>query len=127
MPSLFTNTPDALLRLWNKFALHRGLDANNPPATIEEAYRQVIALQLGHVAYLLEDIYRDANALVAEEGLLDANAQQAGAVCARCGAGDLEHFYTSKRRGTMLCEACFQRQVEGGQAREAAAQSEKGD
>ncbi len=43
MPTPFT---DVLLRLWNKFALHRGFDANNPPATIEGAYRQVIALQL---------------------------------------------------------------------------------
>ncbi len=29
-----------------------------------------------------------------------------------CGARDLEHFYTPKRSGTMLCTACFQQRVE---------------
>ncbi len=32
MPTPFTDAPNALLRLWNKFALRRGLDANDPPA-----------------------------------------------------------------------------------------------
>ncbi len=74
MPTPFANAPGPLLRLWNNFALHRGHDANNPPATIEGAYRQVIALQLQEMRDVAEDIYRDA--LVAEEGLLDANAHE---------------------------------------------------
>ncbi len=45
------------------------------------------------------------------------------ATCARCGAGDLEHFYTSKRDGRTLCVACFEQRVERGLVREAAAQT----
>ncbi len=57
MPSLFTNTPDALLRLWNKFALHRDFDANNPPATIKEAYQQVIALKEDGTWLIVNNMY----------------------------------------------------------------------
>ncbi len=46
MPTPFTDAPLALLRMWNKFALSGDLDGSTPPATIEGAYRQVIALQL---------------------------------------------------------------------------------
>jgi len=56
-PTPFTDAPDPLLRLWNKFALHRGLHANNPPATMKKAYRQVIALQLQEMRDVAEDIY----------------------------------------------------------------------
>ena len=104
MPTPFAN---ALLRLWNKFALYRGFDANNPPATKEEAYRPVIALQLQEMRDVAGDIYRDAN------------AQQAGAVCATCGAGPLDHFYTSWRDGRILCASCFRHRVGRGIAREA--------
>ncbi len=43
MPTPFTDAPDALLRLWNKFALSGDLDGSTPPATMREAYNQVVA------------------------------------------------------------------------------------
>ncbi len=33
------------------------------------------------------------------------------ATCARCGATDLEHFYTADRTGKVLCPACYEQQV----------------
>ena len=44
-----------------------------------------------------------------EEELLSANLRRTLAVYARCGAGDLEHFYTGKRTGKVLCPTCHQR------------------
>ncbi len=38
-----------------------------------------------------------------------------------CGARGLEHSYTARDSGATLCQGCFQRRVERGQAREAAA------
>ncbi len=46
MPTPFTDAPDALLHLWNKFALSGDLDGSTPPATMREAYNQVVAIQL---------------------------------------------------------------------------------
>ncbi len=45
------------------------------------------------------------------DALLPVNLRRTLAVCAKCGAGDLEHFYTGKRTGKVLCPACFERQV----------------
>ncbi len=42
----FTDAPDALLHLWNKLALSGDLDGSTPPATMREAYNQVVAIQL---------------------------------------------------------------------------------
>ncbi len=102
------------------------MDGDNPPMSIVEAYLIVAQVRVRRLAGIpwgdgSRDLADD------EDGLPDAALGRNLAVCARCGAGDLEHFYTLKRRGTMLCKAYFQKQVEGGQAREAAAQSEKGD
>ena len=41
------------------------------------------------------------------------------AVCVDCGARDLEHFYTPKEGGCLLCPSCFQSRVADGQAWEA--------
>ncbi len=46
MPTPFTNAPDALLHLWNKFALSGDLDGSTTPATVQEAYDQVIAISV---------------------------------------------------------------------------------
>ena len=48
--------------------------------------------------------------------LLYEARQASNTTCARCGAGDLEHFYTSKRNGNTLCTDCFQHRVERGLA-----------
>lgn len=42
-------------------------------------------------------------------GRSGASSQVGPAACADCGASDLEHFYTSKWGGEVLCPGCFQR------------------
>ncbi len=42
-------TRSELERLWNKFALRGDLDGSNPPATLGEAYNQVIEIQARHI------------------------------------------------------------------------------
>ena len=40
-------------------------------------------------------------------------------VCSDCGARHLEHFYTSRVGGSVLCPGCFQNRVRRGVAKEA--------
>ncbi len=40
-------------------------------------------------------------------------------VCSDCGAQHLEHFYTSRAGGYVLCLGCFQSRINRGVAREA--------
>jgi len=35
------------------------------------------------------------------------------AICTGCGAGNLQHFYTSKVQGETLCARCFQERMAG--------------
>ncbi len=39
------------------------------------------------------------------------------AACVDCGAGELEHFYTSRTGGSTLCQWCFQSRVTRGTLR----------
>ncbi len=55
--------------------------------------------------------------LADDEELMLAELMPTRATCARCGAGSLEHFYTSMRNGKTLCTDCFQQRVERGLAR----------
>ncbi len=119
-PTSFADAPEELQRLWNKHALRGDLDRHNPPATAEEAYTQVVEVQFREMQAVAQEIREDAEALIAEEEeLVDGNLRRALAVCAKCGAKKLEHFYTSKRDGRMLCGTCFQQRVGQGVAREA--------
>jgi len=65
MPTPFT---DALKTLWNKFALRGDLDGSNPPATMREAYNQVVAIQLRHMREAVEEINDDVRALTQLDG-----------------------------------------------------------
>lgn len=94
-----------LVRLWNKYVLRWDLDSRNPPATAEEAYNLVIELQLREMQDVAQEIRQDAE----EAELVDGNLRRALAVCAQCGAKNLEHFYTAERSGRTLCPACYQR------------------
>ncbi len=119
-PTPFTNAPIELLCLWNKYVLRGDVDSHHPPTTAEEAYTQVIEVQLREMQAVAQDMREDAEALIAEEEeLVDGNLRRALAVCAKCGAKRLEHFYTSKRDGRMLCGTCFQQRVGHGMARTA--------
>ena len=50
--------------------------------------------------------------LADDEELMLAELTPTRAMCAKCGAGDLEHFYTSKRGGRTLCAGCFEQREE---------------
>ncbi len=104
--------PPDLQQLWNTFARSGEVDAQHPPATVQEAYNQVVEVQVRH----MQEAMQDVACLVAESELLPVNLRRKLAVCARCGAGDLEHFYTAKRTGRTLCAACFHQGVEQGLA-----------
>ena len=102
--------PPDLLHLWQTFTLSGELDPQHPPATVLEAYTQVAEIQARHLREVVQDIQPDVTALFAEseDSLLPVNLRQKLAVCARCGAGDLEHFYTAKRTGKVLCRTCYE-------------------
>ncbi len=64
---------------WRDCAERGEVDGHTPPTSIVQAYLQVA----------------------------EAGARRKLAVCARCGAGELEYFYTSKRDGRTLCAGAF--------------------
>ena len=103
--------PDELLRWWNKFSLTGDVDADNPPATAREAHHLLIEAQLRQMQGVVQELQANVDALLAEseDALLPVNLRRTLAVCTRCGAGDLEHFYTGKRTGKVLCPTCHQR------------------
>ncbi len=102
--------PPELQRWWNKFAVTGEVDSQNPPATAREAYHLLVEAQLRQIQGVVQELQTNVDALIAEseDALLPVNLRRTLAVCTRCGAGDLEHFYTAKRSGRTLCEACFQ-------------------
>lgn len=54
----------------------------------------------------------DAEAL-RELDQLRGSCSGSPAICSRCGAGNLQHFFTSWRTGEMLCATCFQERKAG--------------
>ncbi len=103
-------SPD-LLRWWNKFAVTGAVDSQHPPATAQEAHRLLMEIQLRQMQEVVQELQTNVDALLAEsdDELLPVNLRRTLAVCAKCGAGKLEHFYTAKRTGKVLCQACYQR------------------
>ncbi len=55
----FTDAPFALQALWHKFALGGELDPHDPPATVREAYNQVVAVHLKEMRETVEAIEAD--------------------------------------------------------------------
>ncbi len=111
----FTDAPFALQALWNKFAISGEVDPRNPPATVREAYNQVVAVHLKEMRETVEAI--EADIRNAETDMLASAGPPDQATCLRCGARHLEHFYTSRESSSVLCVGCFQRRVERGVAR----------
>ena len=103
--------PDDLLWQWNKFAVTGEVDSEHPPATAEEAHSLLVEVQLRQMQEVAQELQTNVEALIAEseDELLPVNLRRKLAVCATCGAGDLEHFYTGKRTGKVLCPACYER------------------
>ncbi len=82
------------------------MDAANPPASVVDAYLQVAETRTRRWASIpWGDGEHDA-----EEDYSTELAQRL-VTSATCEAGKLEHFYTSKRRGKLLCAPCYQRRV----------------
>ncbi len=93
---------------WRDCAERGEVDGHTPPTSVVEAYLQVAEAQGRRLAGIpwgdgRHDLADD------EEDFLDAALGRKLAVCARCGTGDLEHFYTAKWTGKVLCSACHQR------------------
>ena len=106
--------PDELLRQWNKFSLTGDVDADHSPATAREAQWLLVEVQLRQMQGVVQELQANVDALIAasEDALLPVNLCRKLAVCARCGAGDLEHFYAAKRTGKILCQGCYEWQVQ---------------
>ncbi len=60
--------PPDLRELWHACAERGEVDANNPPATMQEAYNQVVAISLRHMHEAVEKINDDVRALKALDG-----------------------------------------------------------
>ncbi len=106
----FSDAPFALQALWNKFALRGDLDGSNPPATMQEAYNQVVAVQLKEMRATLEAIETDIRN--AEADMLASAGPPLQATCLRCGAGPLTQYLTSRDTGATYCPECAGRMEE---------------
>ncbi len=106
----FTDAPFALQALWNKFTLRGELDPHYPPATVREAYNQVVAVQLKEMSETVEAIGADIRN--AETNMLASAGPPDHATCLRCGAGPLTRYLTSRDTGATYCPACAGRMEE---------------
>ncbi len=103
----FTDAPFALQALWNKFTLRGLLDSRNPPATMQEAYNQVVPLHLQAMRETAEAICTDLRLLEAD---LLASQRPPPATCLRCGASPLAQYLTARDTGATYCPECVERQ-----------------
>ncbi len=101
MPTPFTDAPDALLHLWNKFSLSGEVDAQNPPATMREAYNQVVAIQLRQIREGVQAINEDVQQLLDLDG-------PGPPTCCVCGASALTKYVASLHTGATYCPACVE-------------------
>lgn len=97
--------PVTLQRLWKDlYRRHQG-DGDKPVPSRFQLFKRV-ADDLAHALLQI-----DSEALT-EWDQLRGSSTVVGALCAGCGAHDLEHFYTSRREGETLCADCFRMRVE---------------
>ncbi len=99
-----TDAPVARKALWHKFALGGEVDSQNPPATVREAYNQVVAVQLKEMRETLEAI--EADIRNAETDMLASAGPPDQATCVRCGAGPLTQYLTARDTGAPYCPEC---------------------
>jgi len=117
----FADWPRHLQESWQDYAQRGEVDADNPPTSILEAYLQVAEARTKRLASIpWGDVSCDDHADGVEDEVIGAEYGRKLAFCAECGTKHLEHFYTSKRDGRMLCGTCFQRRVVQGVARKPA-------
>ena len=97
--------PVTLQRLWKDlYRRHQG-GGDKPVPSRFQLFKRV-ADDLAHALLQI-----DSEALT-EWDQLRGSSTILGALCAGCGAHDLEHFYTSRREGETLCADCFRMRVE---------------
>ncbi len=106
----FTDFPFALKALWNKFALRGELDLHSPPATVREAYNQVVAVHLKEMRETVEAI--EADIRNAKTDMLASAGPPDQAMCVRCGAGPLTQYLTARDTGATYCPECAGRMEE---------------
>jgi hypothetical protein len=95
----YASWPRHLQASWRDCAERGEVDGDIPPTSIVEAYLIVAQVRVRRLA-----------GIPWGDGTHDlADLTPTRTVCARCGAGDLEHFYTSKRTGKILCPVCHHR------------------
>ncbi len=94
--------PRHLQESWRDCAERGEVDGHTPPTSVVEAYLQVAEARGRRLAGIP---WGDGRHDLAD----DEELTPTRATCARCGAGDLEHSYTAKWTGKVLCSACHQR------------------
>ncbi len=99
--------PCHLQESWRDCAERGEVNGHTPPTSVVEAYLQVAEARGRRLAGIPWGDGR--HDLADDEELMLAELPPTRATCARCGAGDLEHFYTAKWTGKVLCPACHQR------------------
>ncbi len=109
-----TPWPRHLQASWRDCAERGEVDAQHPPESIIDAYLFVAEVRMKRQGGIPWGDGR--HDLADDEELMLAELPPTRATCARCGAGELEHFYTSRRNGRTLCTDCFQQRVERGLA-----------
>ncbi len=110
-------TPD-VKALWDDLAQRHQLDVHRKAASLFQAFNRTA----DGLARTLAELEARCAALTeqwrAEDQAL--RLSRVRPVCAKCGAKDLEHFYTAKGTGRTLCAACFEQRVEQGTVQKAA-------
>jgi len=106
----FADAPLELQRLWNKFALRGELAPLSPPATVREAYNQVVAVQLKEMRATVEAI--EADIRNSETEMLASAGPPFQATCGRCGAGPLTQYLRARDTGATYCPECAGRMEE---------------
>ncbi len=117
--TLIASWPRHLQESWRDCAQRGEVDAQNPPDSMIEAYLLVAEVRTKRLSGIPWGDGTQDDFAGAEEDEHFVQPRHRHAVCARCGAGDLEHFYTSRAGGAMLSAGCFQRRVEQGVPRSA--------
>ncbi len=97
----FAQWPRHLQASWRDCAERGEVDGHTPPTAVVEAYLQVAEARARRLAGIP---WGDGTHDLAD----DEELTPTRTTCARCGAGELEHFYTSRRNGKTLCTDCFQ-------------------
>ena len=94
--------------LWNEMARRHQRDPDNRAASRFQVFNRT-ADDLARLLTHVDSSSSGSSRLWPLEGPPIASSPIRPATCADCGDRELEHFYTSKCGGDVLCSGCFQR------------------